>query len=1720
MSKITELINILEEKADLILKCTTNIKKCPKTRMTKGYVETRLNTIEDYWQIFKETHDTLVKSLTKEKRSDILYFKENVYSNIEELYMDTTSDLKDTLSNFVQTAGTPTPIKQQDLNIKLPHIQLPTFTGHYDDWPTYNDIFTSLVHHNITLSKVQKLHYLKASVADEAASLLKHISVTESNYEQAWDILKQRYGNKKLIVNSLLRRLFQQPKINTPNAIQLKRLLDTTTECLSSLQNLNLPVESWDLIIIYIIVQRLDPETHKAWEEYSFHRNSEDLPTWQEMKNFLDCKFRTMELVTYTPQTKELKSYKQKTFQISTTEKICIKCKENHTLCHCEEFIKLLPDERIGFVKNKNLCYNCLLPGHPVFKCRLRISCRICGKRHHSLLHKTINGLETNYKQVEDTNIQPGPIKDNDADVAILSHMATKRSTALLATALITVKNSTGHYTVLRALIDQGSQANFISERAAQLLKVKGTPTKGTITGVGSTQTEVNLAVQLEILSRYKCNFKLNVEAYVMPSRLTTYLPSTTIADSTLTWSHLKGLKLADPTFNQPGRVDMLLGVEVYAAILKNEIIRGPPGSPCAQHTSFGWILFGKVHNDIEERKITVMHHHMDFDELLHTLWELDCDNQRKLTQEEELCENIYYENVRRDNEGRYIVKLPFKSYVILSTEGNTRDIALRRLTQLERRLQRDMKLRTEYTKVMQEYIELNHMEEVPEEELGKPSVYLPHHAVVKDTSETTKVRTVFNASSMGSNNVSINDELLVGPQLQEDMRSLVMRWRLKRVCFIADIEKMYRQILVTKQDADYQRILWRIDPNLKVKDYRLLRVTFGTASAPFLAVRTLQQVAEDEGKDFPEAARMIKEDFWMDDLLSGNDTVSEAIESARNVSDILNRGGFKLQKWSSNSIEFMKNISPTERSTLINVDMNLGGTVRTLGLSWNIGDDVLQYNLNLPEVPLTITKRSILAEIQRLFDPLGWIAPALLPGKLIIQRLWLKRLTWDEEVDSETKRDWLEMRNNLNYLKEIKIPRWLLITSDVIEDVSIHGFCDASTIAYGAVAYLRVKTYNNEYKTMLIAAKTRVAPVKPVSLPRLELCGAVLLSKLLKHISRATRIPRKQIFAWTDSTIVLSWLTGDPTRWQTFVRNRVVTVLDNIGNAWYHVQSQDNPADIASRGMLLSDLKEFSLWWNGPKWLTHEEILMSRGDNISTDLELRRTIINTNIKIDNNHNEGNYIHNQFENFNNLMELQRTIVYCKKFLNFKRSSDNISTKCFSPLELTEALETCVRLAQHNDFEHEIHDLLQGTGVSNRSVLKNLNPYLDKKGLLRVGGRLRNAEMENDAKYPMIISHKNPIATLIVSDAHLKTLHGGLQLTMNFVRSRFWIIRVKSLISATIHKCLICAKQKAKVRHQLMGDLPAARVTPTRPFLHSGVDFAGPLQILVSRGRGMKCTKGYICIFICMSTKAIHLELVGDLSTESFLGCFRRFVARRGRCSHIWSDQGTNFVGASKELAKMWQEAKLSIPEDLINILAEDGTHWHFNPPYSPNFGGLWEAGVKSIKYHLRRILDRTLTFEEMSTTLCQIEACLNSRPLCPIDHNDIDNLNVLTPGHFLIGEAPINIPEPDLSQVNVNRLSRWQHTQRILQNFWHKWKTEYLTRLQQRPKWLTIKEEFKIGEVVLIKEDHLPPGKWALGRIVDKYPGSDNICRVYSLKCCGKLIKRSISRLCKLPINE
>lgn len=671
-----------------------------------------------------------------------------------------------------------------------------------------------------------------------------------------------------------------------------------------------------------------------------------------------------------------------------------------------------------------------------------------------------------------------------------------------------------------------------------------------------------------------------------------------------------------------------------------------------------------------------------------------------------------------------------------------------------------------------------------------------------------------------------------------------------------------------------------------------------------------------------------------MDDWLDGADNVEAAISLAEAVTTIMQKGGFQLTKWSSNNIEFMKSIDEERRSNSAHINMNFDGTVKPLGIVWNFSTDTFRYNITLPTSENThITKRSILSDIQKLFDPLGWIAPSTVMAKILLQKLWLEKITWDQNVNDTLSAEWRKMKQDLTSVNDIHVDTWLGTIDNT--NIQIHGFSDASMRAYAAVVYIRTET-NGKVETKLIAAKTRVAPLKTISLPRLELCGALLLSKLMKQIGTAMKIPTSNMYVWTDSSIVIAWLCGDPNRWKSFVANRVVEIIDNLNNKqWYHVQSSNNPADIASRGMLLSELKKCDLWWRGPSWLSEKEIKLIKPNVMTTDTEMKTTKMNT---YHNTEEQDKTITTKLEIFNSLPELLKTVAYCKRFLNYKRCNTE-KEKEITTQELEDSIE----------IWEEIERLKTNKQVQKNSPLLSLNPYLDEKQILRVGGRLRRSNLPDGRRNPIILGNKNTLVPLNIADAHNRTLHGGVQLMLCYLRSRYWVLKAKSMTKKHIHKCIICARLNGSTRAQIMGDLPEVRVTPSRPFINSGVDFAGPFQILMSKGRGNKTCKAYISIFVCMSTKAIHIELVGDLTSEAFIGAFRRFVARRGKCNQIWSDQGRNFVGANKELQAAWKEANLQFTGDIAETLATDGTQWHFIPAYSPSFGGLWEAGVKSFK---------------------------------------------------------------------------------------------------------------------------------------------------------------------------
>ncbi|XP_011687437.1 PREDICTED: uncharacterized protein LOC105449751 [Wasmannia auropunctata] len=384
-------------------------------------------------------------------------------------------------------------------------------------------------------------------------------------------------------------------------------------------------------------------------------------------------------------------------------------------------------------------------------------------------------------------------------------------------------------------------------------------------------------------------------------------------------------------------------------------------------------------------------------------------------------------------------------------------------------------------------------------------------------------------------------------------------------------------------------------------------------------------------------------------------------------------------------------------------------------------------------------------------------------------------------------------------------------------------------------------------------------------------------------------------------------------------------------------------------------------------------------------------------------------------------------------------------------ELESALRLWIRMVQRRAFRSELEAVTAGRGVPARSALRRVTPMVDPQGILRVGGRLRHALLSTDQMHPVILPPDSRLTHLVIDANHRRTLHGGTQATLAAVRQRFWIPRGRQLVRRHIHRCVRCVRWRAASPQPLMGSLPRARVTPGGLFLHTGVDFAGPIWLRTTKGRGHKAYKAFVCVFVCFSSRAVHLEVVSDYTSEAFIAAFRRFVARRGLCSAIYSDCGTNFVGADKQLRALFRSAGQEVHE-ILGQLAADGIQWHFNPPAAPHFGGLWEAAVKSTKNHLRRVIgEARLTFEEMTTFLAEVEACLNSRPLQALS-DDPEDLDALTPGHFLIGRPLNAISEPSLRDVPPNRPSRWRLLQNMRDHLWHRWSQEYVQSLAPRPK--------------------------------------------------------------------
>ena len=960
------------------------------------------------------------------------------------------------------------------------------------------------------------------------------------------------------------------------------------------------------------------------------------------------------------------------------------------------------------------------------------------------------------------------------------------------------------------------------------------------------------------------------------------------------------------------------------------------------------------------------------------------------------------------------------------------------------------------------------------------------------------------NASSIFQGQ-SLNSNLLKGPDLLSNLVGIILRFRESHIAISADIEQMFMQVKVAPSDRSYLRFLW--DHNGKIEEYEYTSHIFGATSSPCIASYALRRSAIDKQKHFPEVSHIVERNNYTDDLYISTDDDEKAVNIMSSTKACLSLGCFNLTNWNSNSAAFLQQVS---RDQLLNTNEASPQIQKVLGLPWNAKTDTHLIEKKLfKKFPLDntmVTQRKLLRFVASIFDPLGFIAPLTIRVRKSLQAAWNHGPKWDKPLDLNEFADLTQLQNELREFREISIPRCLFVNK-AIKETALHTFSDASEYALSAVSYLRIEYVDETVQVKFIMGKARVAPIKRMTIPNLELQAAVHAALLAQFVTEEHDIHINEKVFWSDSTTVLYWLITPEIRHRIFVANRLAKILDvSTAHDWNYITSADNPADDGSRGYEVKQMNCSSRWLNGPSFLQlpksdwpSQDILKARNSNVlivhalQTDLH---SAIHCPINIA-----------RFSNWNRLV---RVAAYCFFFLDrLKKQSSSLSLA-----HHTLAYKYLIGVAQSQNFGSEIVSLQKGKEILSSSPLKTLCPFVNGKNELRAKGRLSKAMVLETARHPLILDGVNTIVKLLIKNTHVVNSHSGVEQTRSFLMEYYWILKCRAVVRQTIRQCIPCRRMTREISPPQMSDLPSERLPLQNhiAFATTGLDFIGPFPI---KQCGKFSTR-YILLFSCLVVRAVHLEVSESLSTDSTMSCIRRFISRRGKPKIFYSDNGKSFVGSCSELRKGIEALRSSREfASKLHILDVD-INWKFNPPLAPHFDGSWERLFQVFKLSLYKVLgSRTLIDETLSTFTCEIESNMNSRPLTNVS-SDINDPLPLTPNHFLLGRPSTNLPSGVFSQSKVAVTKSWKTSQILAQHFWNRFIREYLPNQQKRSKWHKVNQNLKVHDLVWILEDFTPRGLWPLAKVIEVYPGSDKVVRSVKIKTAYGEKIRPVLKLSKI----
>lgn len=625
---------------------------------------------------------------------------------------------------------------------------------------------------------------------------------------------------------------------------------------------------------------------------------------------------------------------------------------------------------------------------------------------------------------------------------------------------------------------------------------------------------------------------------------------------------------------------------------------------------------------------------------------------------------------------------------------------------------------------------------------------------------------------------------------------------------------------------------------------------------------------------DESHIAKQIARNIYVDNLACGTHTDATAIEHYHCTNKIIEAAGFKLRSWSSNS-EQLRDLAKTDGVLLPDP------VAPVLGMRWDTQQDSLAYKKYDATCPAEITKREVVKRVSTLYDPLGLLAPTYVKGKIFIQTLWKENNAWDQPLSEPLRQTWNIIERQLAKAAELRVPQQYNPDLQPGEPAELHCFVDASTKAYGAAVYLRQGD-----KTGLMITKNRVAPIKELTLPRLELMAALLRARLTKFVQHALtgEININERVLWSDSQIVLSWLQSQQ-RLPAFVRNRVTEIQSVQFDANKYCPTAQNPADLLTRGIDSDTLQGTELWWHGPTWLKHGDWPISQLCDSPIDGDYREPAPTESVHMVKTDTPAQGISTLLaaEDFRSLLSLQRVTARILRFIhNMRHPQSRLMDDLISAAELSQANKVWIQSIQRSCYDKELKDL---QAAQDNPLARQLRLFLDEDCIIRCGGRLHNAPINDSAKFPVLLPPSHPYTHLLIMDAHERTIHSGLGATVTLLRHTYWIPKIRIIVRSILRKCFLCKRLSGPAYQPVLrAPLPEYRLHKAPPFTVTGVDFTGELH--VKTDGPTTHTKCYVCLFTCAATRAIHLELVPDLSVNTFLQAFRPFL-----CPQIHPAQG-------------------------------------------------------------------------------------------------------------------------------------------------------------------------------------------------------------------------------------